>query len=352
MTSGPRMALVPTPNCPVCGGTGRVPADAMSRGGGAYLQHAAARLAISIDELMNATRAYCCTACHSYFCDPWLSPALASALFCAGAPQHHAGWTRFEGWLRDMESLRSVNRRLHAAVTRRTGPIASYGEFGCPFMGLMLHFEGQTLRPQSRAALFSRALRRAREGRPSPLARLYDSTGWMARGLVFLGLRLRIALDSAARGSRWVPAADAVEPPARRWVLTETTTKGWGSNCVRYGASCQYFAHAVLDADVIPLQEACQGGPAFDVISFVHTLDHTSFPLDVLRQVLGMARHVVIVMHPAAHAARQHLYAFGDDVAQWLTQTFAGVRVEDLSGEVDVDGREGYRYLLLTNVPA
>jgi hypothetical protein len=118
---------------------------------------------------------------------------------------------------------------------------------------------------------------------------------------------------------------------------------------VRYGSSCQYFAHTVLGAHVIPLGEAYQSGILhFDLIGIFNSLDHTVFPLDVIHKSLQLADHVLVVTHHARHAGKQHLYAFGDDFTGWLNRSLQGVSAEDLCSEMDVEGDREYNYILLS----
>jgi len=302
------MTLVDIARCPVCGGVERVESDGMSvrkLQGLHYLKHAAAGLGLSVEDFADRVKTFRCASCGSYFCDPWLSPELASSIFNAGAPDHIAGWAEFEHWLyppsANLVQLR--NRRLSAAVTRRIGAVSAYAEFGCPFQGLLLEFRGQETAPRERVSLFARMLQRPPDVRWTKIPRLHHAMQRWAGRLAVFALRLRAfkqGLVAAGKGRRAEPRNGAVLPslPARRYLLTEDTTRGWGSNCVRYGASCQYFAHTVLGADVIPLEEAHRtGAPKCNLIGLFNVLDHTAVPLDVLRRCLGLTDHILIASH-------------------------------------------------------
>jgi hypothetical protein len=340
-------ALVATETCPVCGAVDREPADGMSKSGRHYLKHAASPLGISTDELIQRARVFRCTSCDSFFCDPWLTRELASDMFCAGSPDHNAGWTSFETWLRDLKAVDPRYDRLYSAVIRRTGPLRSYAEFGCPFQGFLLQLKGYEADRQARVRAFAGALRRASDVRWSKLTRVYRTLEHIARGAVLAGLCVLGWLD-AMRGRRPAAASKPSGPlPSRRHLLTLDTTRGWGSNCVHYGASCQYFAHTVLDADVVPVGEAHRS-ERFDLIGVFNSLDHTAFPAEVLRSLLDMSARVLLVTHSARHAGKQHQYAFGDGIAAWLTRIHPGVEVDDLGSEVDIENHRDYNYLLLT----
>lgn len=356
MTTSATIALVPTERCPVCGAADREAADGMSTGGTVYLRHAAAPLGLSVHQLIDRVHVYRCLSCGGYFCDPWLSPELASHLFCAGAPDHIAGWAGFEQWLRgasgDVVSAR--NRRLLSAVTRRIGPVSTYAEFGCPFQGFLLHFRGSETTSSERLESFSLALHRPGDPRWTRLARIDHLFRRISSAAIMVVLRGTAVLDSMlGRRTADAPIASDRTPavPSRRYLLTEDTSKGWGSNCVRYGATCQYFAHAVLGADALPLDEVQAGSARFDLIAVFNSLDHSTFPVEVLRKALILSNHVLVVTHDASHAGRQHLYAFGERFGAWLTGALAGVSVEDLRSEVETGDRHDYNYLLLSRTP-
>lgn len=349
------MTLVHTLRCPVCGGTEREPADAMGKSGNQYVRQAAAMLRISVGQLIESTHVFRCLSCHCVFCDPWLSPELASSLFCAGSPDHNAGWAEFEFWLhgpRPVNINQTSKRRLYAAITRRVGPLSSYAEFGCPFMGLLLQFRGNEAARSERAASFARALRRKVDPRWTMLARSHHAMLRWCNRITVSTLQVRVLLQRLFRPSNVSESEDAANPappPERRYLLTEDTTKGWGSNCVRYGASCQYFAHTMLNVDVVPLDEAHRNGAmTFDLIGIFSSLDHTTFPLEVLRKSLDLADHVLVATHDASHAGKQHLYAFTDQFTAWLAGEFESISVESLREEVDTEGQLNYSYILLT----
>lgn len=369
MSAMNNMKLVETKNCPVCGGVERVASDGMARmrlkgpplEGLHYLKHVAATLGVSVDELVERVNTYRCLSCGNYFCDPWFSPELASSLFCADAPDHLFAWGGFENWLHRRPPVQTLNERLYTMVTRKIGPISSYAEFGCPFQGFLIEWKGHEAAPSERISSFARALYREPDVRWSKITRLYNAgQRWCGRLAVF-SLRIRGALVRLATLKEELNKGGSIKDglaeyedivsslPRLRYLLTQDTTKGWGSNCVRYGASCRYFAHRVLGADVIPMDEAQRNGfPHFDLIGIFNSLDHTTFPLDVIRSSLKLADHVLIVTHRATHAGKQHLYAFSDDFPEWLNKSLGGTLAEDMNIEVDVEGHRDYNIILLT----
>lgn len=358
--------LVGTRFCPVCGGSEREASNGMSsRTGFQYLRHAAAPLGVSVEDLVRRAKVYKCKSCGSFFCDPWLGPELASSLFCAGAPDHMVGWADFEHWLhrrRNLNIFQVRNQRLYAVLAGRLGAVSSYAELGCPFQGFLLQLKGYETTPRERIRLFAKALNREPDVRWTKIARIYNAAlRWCGR-LVVISFRIQTVLASLA-AHRKIPdkqgkiaarqdnheEVPVSSLPKSRYLLTQDSAMGWGSNCVRFGASCRYFAHTVLGADVIPIGETHQNGfPKLDLVGIFNSLDHTTAPLEVIRRSLELAKHVLIVTHHASHAGKQHLFAFGDNFSTWLNRVLEGISVEDLRREVDVEGHGDYSYILLS----
>jgi hypothetical protein len=350
------MRLVEIAHCPVCGGAAREASSGMAARkttGYHYLKHAAAHLGVSVEEFSERAKEYRCSACGTLYCDPWMSPALAASVFCAGAPDHIAGWSSFEHWLSspNLNGVEKRNLSLFQILTARIGPIDSYGEFGCPFQGFLLLFKGARSAPSARIGLFAQAANRRVDARWTKVTRLYHATERWCGRLVVAYYKLRLVKENARfkTGDNAKLEAQPMSLPGQRWLLTQDTSRGWGSNCVRYGGSCRYFAHTVLDADVAPFDEICKNHvKRFHLIGIFNSLDHTSFPLEVIRHALKLANHVLIVTHRAAQAGRQHLLAFGDDFPQWLGRSLDGVEVADLRADAD-NLPQDCNYLLLSD---
>lgn len=355
-------ALVEVGRCPVCGGSEREPTDGMSVARGRqlqglyYLRPVAAELGITVEEFTEQAKSYKCLGCGNFYCDPWLNPELSSAIFNAQGPDHLFAWTNFEIWLHRRPPFRT-NELLYEIVLKRVGRIATYAEFGCPFQGFLMRFRQQEATPSQRLSLFSRALRRPPDARWMLIPRLYNAAQrWLGR-LAVMSLRSRgflVLLQEKLRGSGGADRSDAtvLPMPKQRYLLTRDTHVGWGSNCVRYGASCRYFAHTVLGAHVLPMEDVyARGGLTFDLIGIFNTLDHTSFPLDVVRKSLQLARHVLLVTHHARHAGKQHSYAFGDDFARWLETSLDDVSAVDLYREIEPATHDNNYILLSRRTP-
>lgn len=353
------MAIIDVKNCPVCGDSGRNEsasgiASIRRDTGRHYLKFAALKAGLGVDQLLDAVHVYQCDACRSYYCDPWISAQTASYVFTDGAPDHMAGWENFEHWLSSarLNSVEISNARLYQILQAKIGQIASYAEYGCPFQGLLLLFKRFETTPAQRVALFGNAMKRIPDARWTKSPRVYHMVQRVAHLLTAGYHRLR-AVKERMRGTGVMPAAADDVGPLRRVLLTDEATKHWGNNCVRYGFSCKYFAHRMLGAEVLPLNEMIDSpgpekDPAFDLLGIFNILDHTGSPSEVLNKGLRLARHIVIATHHATLAGKQHLYAFDESFPAWLASQLKNATVEDLSDSMLENGKRIYNYILIS----
>ncbi len=349
------MSLVPITHCPVCCSADRLPASdgiASRRKdtGRHYLVHAAERLGVTIDQALEAIRVYQCSRCRSYYCDPWLSPQIAAYIFTEGAPDHIAGWANFEHWLGSPQpnSVEAANNQLYRKLLKKIGPITSYAEYACPFQGFLLLFGRLETTPAMRVSAFSRAIHRRSDIRWTIGPRLHHAAQKLAHWATIIYHQLRVM-----KHGQILPFESVVELPTTRRLLTQGSAKAWGSNCVRYGASCSYFASKLLGADVQPFDENLRHvdkcpDQAVDLLGIFDILDHTEDPMSVIINAMKIARHVVIVTHHAEVAGKQHLFAFHESFSSWLESTLNSARVTDLTPEMLASGHRDYIYLLIS----
>lgn len=354
------MNLIVITHCPVCGDTGREPASdgiASRRRdtGRHYLAHAAARLGVPLEQALESINVYQCTQCKSYYCDPWIGADTAAHIFTEAAPDHIAGWANFEHWLSSPQpnAVAMSNQRLRTLLAEKIGTLDSYAEYGCPFQGLLLNFRGSESTPQQRVQEFASAIRRKPDVRWTTGPRLHHSAQWLANVLAVSYHWLR-AIKTAPRGKSTSLPLPPI--PKVRKLLVESNTAAWGNNCVRYGGSCSYYASKVLSASPLPFREQLRGcadkhGDRIDLLGMFNILDHTDDPLRVIREGLALARHVVITTHHASIAGKQHLFAFHDSFPEWLQESLADTQVQNLTQAINIDGKQAYQYILLSNRP-
>lgn len=349
------MGLVAIIKCPVCGCSERLPASdgiASRRRdtGRYYLEHAARRLGVTLDQALDAINVFQCQGCKSYYCDPWLAPEVAAKIFTVDAPDHLAGWANFEHWLSSPHpnAVEAANYQLYRTLLKYLGKITSYAEYACPFQGFLLLFGRLESTPRQRVAAFSGAIHRRTDIRWTTGPRLHHAAQKLAHRLAVTYHQLR-----ALRHGDQPHSEAALELPKKRQLLIEGNTTAWGNNCVRYGASCSYYAGKLLGADALPVHERLseverQPELSADLLGIFNILDHTDHPITVIHNALKLARHVIVNTHHAAVAGKQHLFAFHESFPHWLESRLSGASVTDLTAEMLASGHRDYAYILIS----
>ena len=350
-----KCGLIRITKCPVCGGLERAIANdgiasIRKDSGKYYLEAAADRIGISINQLLEEIQVYQCFNCHTFFCDPWLNAGAATLIFTEESPDHIAGWANFEHWLSSsrLNSIEALNYSLYKSLIEKIGPISRYAEYGCPFQGFLLLFRRLELTPKQRVNMFSTAIHRNGGTRLTTGARLHNAAQRFANVLLIIYHRLRLIKDSA------ILKIDRIESlPATRQLLLRGSTKAWGNNCVRYTASCSFYTSKLLEADVLPfgmglLDLGKYSESTLDLVGIFNILDHTDDPLDIIATSLKIARHVIIVTHNADIAGKQHLFAFHKSFPVWLQSLITDARVTNLTYQMEKLGHHGYNCMLVS----
>jgi hypothetical protein len=343
--------------CPICGGLERVSEPSgmafyKADAGYHYLKHAANYLNITVQQLISHAHVYRCITCDTFYCDPWLESEDASFIFTVGASDHIAGWGTFENWLSSGNLSRGQSnvKKLHNFLCQRIGRISTYAELACPFQGLLLFYKGQEVQPIDRIKLFKKAIFKKADVRWVKVAQLHHYLSSIANSAAVVYLRIRSIKEYFYRKSCDSKIADL---PTVRYLLTEDTSRGWGSNCVRYNGSCRYYAAETLSVNVLPLVEmaarvSSKSSSRIDLLGIFNSLDHVNFPILTIQNGLKLANNIIIVTHHARHAGKQHQFAFGEKFPDWLRTYLDDVNVEDITSSIEESGPRDNNYILIS----
>jgi hypothetical protein len=332
-------SLEAVPVCPWCGSAERSPARSFSNAPNRYVSAVAAKIGTPVETLLESMSVYACDSCGTSYCDPWLSGSIRQWLFSLGQAQHFAAWERFYLWLERRHDFENeiVPRaeKIWRHVVSRVGPVDSYAEVACPFMGLFGYFRSlgksdpvadfvafeKTCAHQAASALQPHFIRRV----PS-----------LQRAA--LGFKRRRIASRSRQNPRRSPAPDAAAAPKTLTLLRAQTSLAWQNNCQSLGVSCAGMAASLYDVN---LDDIWKTGARFDVIGFFNTLDHQDEPLRVLEKALRQARAVAIELHDDGEAGKQHLFAINNALQNtararnWYLEEFTAMANSNNTGESD-----------------
>lgn len=332
-------AIQPTPKCPWCGSDRRVHSKAFTSKPNRYLLSVAQKVGVSAESLIEKMEVVECLDCGTSYCDPWLSSQATTWLFNLGYSQHNAAWKTFYHWLdrtHEFETkLLPRKEKIWRFVESKVTTVHSYGEVGCPFMGLLTYFQCCKQDPIKSFARFEEQYLNQIHTRKHPT--FVPKLRQVQRTL--LGFRY---WKNRARWMRRPPASQRMNAsvPSELYFVQSPSSLLWGGNCVSFATSCAAMALANLEACVVNLSD-----PGFqcDVLAFFNTLDHQDAPLQTLEKALHAARIVLIELHRDSTAGKQHLYVINEAIARtaarkrWYLEEFSEA----------VDGGKGDRLYLL-----
>jgi hypothetical protein len=292
------------PFCPWCGSAEREPSsNAFGSNSNRYLVAVAQNYGISAEDLIAMMKGHECLSCGTTYCDPWLSQSASQWLFNLGRPQHNAGWGNFYDWLERTErfttSLFPRAENIWTYLVSEIGSVQSYGEVGCPFLGLFPYFE--TLKATA-AESFERYERLCCDNFHVQAQPNFPKWPYILQRFS-LWQRKRKSIARCPKQSTLLNSAETV--PSEYYYVKAFSRLAWGNNCQALSMSCTASAIATFNVTVTEFQklEKC-----VDLLGFFNTLDHQDKPLEILTEAVNKARYVVVELHDDRDAGKQHLF--------------------------------------------
>ena len=337
-------AIQETLACPWCGSRNRAPSQAFTTKPNGYLRAVATKLDLPVEALIERLASVECPDCGASYCDPWLSQAATAWLFNLGYPQHNAAWKSFYDWLDRSEDFEATvfprKEKIWKFVASKVGPVHSYGEIGCPFMGLFSYFECLKKTPLESFLNFEqRSVQQIRgQHRPDFVPKLSSITR-LALKIRRRKIVRRLAQHPPSSGK----PSQETRPPSQLYFVRSPSSLLWGGNCQSLSTSCTAMAMVNFNVGVLDISNLRQ---RLDVLGFFNTLDHQDKPLWILERALEAARFVVIELHRDEKAGKQHLYVINDALARTVTRK--GWIFEEFSKHID-EGKGNRLYLVSNN---
>ena len=331
------------PSCPWCGSTTRELSNNAfsSEANNRYLVAVAQKYGMATEDLIAMMKGHECLSCGTTYCDPWLSQSASQWLFNLGYPQHNAGWGRFYEWLERTDRFRTSlfpkAENIWNYLVSEVGSVQSYGEVGCPFLGLFPYFESLKATAAESFARYERLCcdNFHIQGHPNFLK-------WP-----YILQRFYLWQRKRQNNARWSKQSSRLPKstenlPSEYYYVKALSGLAWGNNCQAVSMSCTATAAATFDLKITEIQklEKC-----IDLLGFFNTLDHRDKPLEILTAAVNKARYVVVELHDDRDAGKQHLFVINQALVRSAKEKHWNCK--EFSNEIPHDTASPHDHLYL-----
>lgn len=291
-----------------------------------YLDALCIDLDVSKKVLKECAVVHECVDCSTVFCDPWLKYEVASEIFNVVYGQHNRGWDALYGWLAD-KPVQSFRALLDLAIDY-VGPISTYGEYMCPFMGNLMFYRDKELEKISKNDLYKASISYiTSRHQNAELSADHDNKSTILRTRSATRLE---KLKSLSENKK--------EIPIKRYLLHEASSLCWGHGCVGDGVNCKSLVRPLLGANILTTQEALSQNLKIDLIGVFNTLDHVNDPISTLYDLLKVGSAVLLINHAQPIISKQHNFVFRPGFLDYLRDQ--GLSVTDLTDRAEYSSTE------------
>jgi len=291
-----------------------------------YLDALCTDLNISKDDLKEYAVVHECSRCSTVFCDPWLKYEVASEIFNVVYGQHNRGWDALYGWLAN-KPVQSFRALLDLAIDY-VGPISTYGEYMCPFMGNLMFYRDEELQKIDKNTLYDASI--------SYITARHQNAKLSAdrkNKSEILRERSKASLEKLQSLRK-----NKKEISIKRYLLHEASSLCWGHGCIGDGVNCKSLVGPLLAANILTTQEALGQNLKIDLIGVFNTLDHVTDPLGTLYDLLEISSAVLLINHAQPIISKQHNFVFRPGFLDYLRGQ--GLSVTDLTNKVQYSSTE------------
>ena len=231
-----------------------------------------------------------CRKCSSIYFSRWFNDQIQKDLFLSVYGQHNRGWQNFYKFKDKNETInhgdlfKKLNRLLR---------IENYGEYGCPFSGLMFDFFKKENPKNDKNKIFLDQL----------MVDLSNNDRFLKKKKIKKRFNIKEKFQKAVTKN----------------IIIDESFLIWGRNCRSNNGSCLALSKKLFKFNLYHTNEI-KKKKQFDVFGFFNTLDHSKEPLEILRKALSFSRSVIIQSHANDEITCQHSYFFTKDITNFLNK--------------------------------
>ena len=303
-------------NCPFCGSRNSNSIINKDLINNFYVREIVSDLKITFNLLRKKLKIRRCENCKSVFFSVWFNNFFKKKIFLSVYGQHNMGWQNFHDF---KKKLVTPNHGNLFKDLKKFIKFKSYGEYGCPFNGLMFDLLKEEIRDTSK-------LRK------------------------YLNLNMK-SLSNKVRdfNKKKIVRKKSISIPNvkriyQKYFVIDSSFLIWGKNDISENCSSLSLADKIFNFDLYDSQEKELTKKKIDLFGLFMTLDHCEQPLELLKKILKISRYVIIHAHTNVNITAQHSFVFTKNIKFFLKKI--GIHNVDITDTIlkDVNRNKGLNY--------
>tara|TARA_E500000178_G_scaffold356648_1_gene436613 strand:+ start:3524 stop:4531 length:1008 start_codon:yes stop_codon:yes gene_type:complete len=278
--------------CPFCGNKRSIRVSKQKLIRNFYVKEIVTDLKISFNFLQKNLQIKECSNCYSIYFSRWFNDYYKKKIFLTIYGQHNMGWQNFYDFKN--KALTPNHGDLFSLLKKKI-KILKYGEYGCPFNGLMFDMLKEEIKKERSIKKF------------------------INENMKHLAGKVRNFNTNNTRTKKKVKIPK-VKRLYDRCFIIDSSHLIWGKNDISNNCSSLGLADKIFDLNLYDANEENLYKNKFDLFGFFMTLDHCENALSLLKNILYVSRYVIIHAHTNKQITAQHSFMFTKKIKNFLTR--------------------------------
>lgn len=302
--------------CPFCGSKNTKGIDNKELSNNFYVREILSDLKISLSFLKEKLKKRQCKNCKTIFFSTWFNNFYKKKIFLSIYGQHNMGWQNFYDF---KNKLATPNHGNLFNDLKKYTKFKSYGEYGCPFNGLMFDLLREEIKNKK-------------------LLKKYVNLNMKS-----LSNKVRDFKKKKIVKKKHISIPN-VKNVNRKLFIIDSSHLIWGKNDISENCSSLALADKLFKFNLFDSSEKELKGKKIDLFGFFMTLDHCEEPLELLNKVLKISKYVIIHAHIDPKITAQHSFVFTKEVKFFLKKI--GIYNTDITETIvkDPNRNKGVNY--------
>ena len=255
-----------------------------------YLEEIISDLNISFKFLEKNLESKECQTCFSIYYSRWFNDFYKKKIFLSIYGQHNMGWQNLYDFKN--KGLTPNHGGLFEKLKKKI-KIKKYGEYGCPFNGLMFDMTKEEIKKP------------------------YYIKKFVKHNMDHLRSKVR-NFNTKKNKKKKVICIPKIKRLYEKFFVIDSSHLIWGKNDISENCSSLGLADKIFDFKFYDANEKNLYKNKFDLFGFFMTLDHCENALGLLKKILLISKYVILHAHTTKQITAQHSFIFTKNIKKFL----------------------------------